>query len=242
MWTVFLKEVNAFLNSLIGYVVIVLFLTGIGLFVWVFPGGNVLDYGFASMDQLFNVAPFVYLFLIPAITMRSFAEEKREGTLEFLLTKPIDDLYLILGKYLAGVMLVLLSLLPTLVYYWTIYNLGNPVGNIDTAGVTGSYIGLFLLGAVFTSIGVFASSITDNQIVSFIVAVFLCFVLFAGFDAIGNIDVWGDYAATLIQLGINYHYDALSRGLVDSRNVLYFLSVIAIMLSATNLVLSSRRW
>lgn len=220
----------------------VIFLTGIGLFIWVFPDTNVLEYGFADLSTLFYLAPYVYMFLIPAITMRTFAEEKKGGTMELLLTRPLTDWDIILGKYLASFLLVLLTLVPTLVYYFSIYSLGNPVGNIDSAGVFGSYIGLLFLGAVFTSIGIFASSISDNQIVSFIIAAFLCFILYAGFASLASFNAWGDWAYIITQLGITYHYQALSKGLIDSRNIVYFLTVIIIMLMATKLVLGSRKW
>ena len=184
------KEFNSFLNSLIAYIVIGVFLTGIGLLMWVFPETSVLEYGYADMETLFSLGPYVYIFLIPAITMRSFAEEAKGGTLELLLTKPLSDWDIILGKFLACFFLVLLSLVPTLIYYFSVYSLGNPVGNIDTPGVIGSYIGLILLGGVFCAIGVFASSVTNNQIVSFIVAAFLCYLLFAGFESLSLVNVF----------------------------------------------------
>src|SRR5688500_11265472 len=174
------KEFNSFLNSLIAYVVIGVFLTGMGLLMWVFPETSVLEYGYADMDTLFSLGPYVLIFLIPAITMRSFAEEKKAGTMELLLTRPLTDTHIILGKYLACFLLVLLALFPTLVYYWSVYTLGNPIGNIDTPGVIGSYIGLALLAGVFCAIGIMASSITPNQIVAFICAAFLCFIIFSG--------------------------------------------------------------
>ncbi|MEO1049970.1 MAG: gliding motility-associated ABC transporter permease subunit GldF [Bacteroidota bacterium] len=236
------KEVNSFLNSLIAYIVIAVFLTGIGLLMWIFPETSVLEYAYADMGTLFNLGPYVFMFLIPAITMRSLAEEKKGGTIELLLTKPLTDWDIILGKYLSGFTLVLFALIPTTIYYYAIYQLGSPVGNIDTAGVIGSYIGLSLLGAVFTSFGIFASAISRNQIVSFIVAVFLCFFCYTGFDSLASIDVWGNWSRSLEQLGILYHYNAMSKGLLDTRNIIYFLSVIGIMLLSTNLVLGSRKW
>jgi ABC-2 type transport system permease protein len=242
MLAILKKEIRSFLNSLIAYIIMIIFLTGMGLFIWVFPDTNVLDSGFADLSTLFYLAPYVYMFLIPAVTMRTFAEEKRAGTMELLLTRPLTDWEIILGKYFASFLLILFTLLPTLVYYFSIYSLGNPVGNIDSAGVFGSYIGLVLLGAVFTAIGIFASGISDNQITSFIVAAFLCFILYAGFSSLTSIDAWGELAYFINQLGIDYHYKALSKGLIDSRNVIYFLSVIALMLMATKLVLSSRKW
>jgi ABC-2 type transport system permease protein len=242
MFAILKKEFNGFLNSLIAYMVITVFLVAIGMFMWVFPESNVLDYGFADMQTLFNMAPWLFLFLIPAITMRTFAEEKREGTIELLLTKPITDLQLILGKYFAALLLALFALIPTLLYYYTVYELGNPPGNVDSAAVVGSYLGLVFLAAVFTAIGVFASSVSDNQIISFVIAIFLCYITYTGFDLIASIPVWGSYSYVISQLGIAYHYAAISKGLIDSRDVLYFLSVVAIMVLSTKLVLSSRKW
>lgn len=242
MFAILQKEINTFLNSLIAYIVIGVFLITIGLFMWVFPDTSVLEYGYADMQTLFNMAPWIFLFLIPAITMRTFSEEKRGGTMELLLTKPITDIQLILGKYLACLILALLALLPTLLYYYSVYTLGNPVGNIDSAAVIGSYLGLIFLVSIFSAIGIFSSAITDNQIVSFVVAVFLCFLIYTGFDYLASIDNWGNTSFVISYLGISYHYNTLSKGLIDSRNILYFLSVILIMLAGTKLVLESRKW
>ncbi|MFN6946752.1 MAG: ABC transporter permease subunit, partial [Cytophagaceae bacterium] len=183
MLSILRKEINTFLNSLIAYIVIVLFLTGMGLFMWVFPETSILEYGFAEMDTLFSLAPFVFMFLIPAITMRTFAEEKKDGTIELLLTRPVTDWQIILGKYLSSVLLVCLALLPTLLYYYSVSSLGSPAGNVDSAGVAGSYIGLVLLGSTFASIGILSSVITVNQIVSFIIAVFICFIFYSGIES-----------------------------------------------------------
>ncbi|WP_339815186.1 gliding motility-associated ABC transporter permease subunit GldF [uncultured Imperialibacter sp.] len=240
MWTVFSKEVNSFLNSLIAYVVIAVFLTGIGLLMWVFPETSVLDYGYADMETLFSLGPYVLMFLIPAITMRLFAEEKKGGTLELLLTRPLSEVQIIGGKYLAGLFLVVFTLLPTALYYFSISSLGNPPGNLDTAGILGSYVGLVLLGAAFTSIGLMASSLSENQIIAFILAVFLCFFLFTGFNSIAAINVWGSYSLFLEQLGMLTHYNSLSKGLLDSRDIVYFLSVIFIFLLITRLKLNQR--
>lgn len=242
MIRILLKEINTFLNSLIAYIIIAVFLTGIGLLLWVFPETSVLDYGFADMSSFFALCPYIFMFLIPAITMRMFSEEKRAGTMELLLTRPIRDIDIILGKYFAGVFLVAFSILPTLLYYFTIRYLGNPVGNIDTAGVIGSYFGLFLLGAVFTSIGIFSSSFTENQVTAFIIAVFLCFFLYFGFDAISGIGIFRSVAHIIDQLGILYHYNSMSKGLIDTRDLIYFLSIISGMLLLTNLILRSRKW
>ncbi|KAA5544786.1 gliding motility-associated ABC transporter permease subunit GldF [Adhaeribacter rhizoryzae] len=242
MFAILQKEINSFLNSMIAYIVIGVFLVAIGLFMWVFPETSVLEYGYADMQTLFSMAPWVFLFLIPAITMRSFSEEKKAGTLELLLTKPITDLQLILGKYFACLLLVIFSLVPTLLYYYSVYSLGNPEGNIDSAAVTGSYIGLVFLAAIFTAIGVFSSAITENQIVSFILAVFLSFLIYIGFDYIATIEMGGDIQYIISSLGISFHYNALSKGLIDSRDILYFLSVIVLLLLGTKLVLESRKW
>lgn len=242
MKEVFLKEVNSFLNSLIAYIVLSVFLIGVGLLVWVFPETSVLEWGYADLETLFSFGPYVLLFLLPAITMRMFAEEKKGGTLELLYTRPLTDWQIILGKYFSSLLLLLLALLPTLLYYYSLHDLGNPPGNIDTAAVAGSYLGLFLLGAVFAAVGIFASSITENQIISFLIALFLCFILYTGFSSLASIDVLSSKGYVVQQLGILYHYNALSKGLIDSRNVIYFISVIILMLMLTKLVLSSRKW
>ena len=243
MFTLFKKEINGFLNSLIGYMVIFVFLLVIGLFLWVLPVDyNILDFGYASIDGLFVLAPFVFLFLIPAITMRSFAEEKRSGTLELLMTQPLTDLQVILAKYLAGVVLVLFSLVPTLVYYFTVNKLGLPPGNIDAGGMWGSYIGLFFLGSAFVAIGVFASSISDNQIISFVIAIFLCAFLFMGFELIYTFILSGKIGLMVQSLGLNAHYSSMSRGVIDTRDVIYFVSVTAVFILGTKLSLESRKW
>lgn len=236
------KEFNSFLNSLIAYVVMGVFLTAMGLLVWVFPETSVLDYGYADMDTLFSFGPYVFIFLVPAITMRSFAEEKKAGTMELLMTKPLTDWDILLGKFFASFLLVLFSLMPTVIYYFSIYQLGNPVGNVDTAGVIGSYIGLILLGCVFCAVGILASSLTSNQIVAFILAAFLSFLLFSGFESLSALSLWSAYAFQVKQLGLLYHYEALSKGLIDSRDVIYFISVIYFLLSGTKLILGSRQW
>ena len=199
------KEFNSFLNSLIAYVVIGVFLTGMGLLMWVFPETSVLDYGYADMDTLFSLGPYVFIFLIPAITMRSFAEETKSGTMELLLTKPLTDWDIVLGKFLACLLLVLFALLPTLIYYFSVRALGAPAGNIDTPGVIGSYLGLALLAGVFCSVGIVASSITSSQIVAFILAAFLCFLVFTGFESMSTLNVWSANTLLIKQFGILYH-------------------------------------
>ncbi|MFN8776124.1 MAG: gliding motility-associated ABC transporter permease subunit GldF [Flavobacteriales bacterium] len=243
MIALFKKEVRIFLSSLIGYVVIAVFLLITGLFMWIFPGDmNVLEMGFAHMDTLFVISPWVFMFLIPAITMRSFAEERRAGTMEMLLTKPITDLQIILAKYFAGLALVMVALLPTLVYYFVISGLGNPPGNIDSGGTWGSYIGLVLLASGYVAIGIFASSMTTNQIVAFLLAALMCFFLFTGFQALGSFEWFGEFDRVVMRLGMQDHYAALSLGLIDSRDVVYFLALAALFILLTRLVLQSRRW
>jgi ABC-2 type transport system permease protein len=240
MIRIFAKEFNSFLNSLIAYIVIGVFLTAIGLLMWVFPETSVLDYGYADMDTLFSLGPYVFIFLIPAITMKSLAEEKKLGTMELLHTKPITDWDIVAGKFFAAFALVLVALAPTLIYYFSIAALGNPSGNIDTPGVMGSYIGLALLALVFCSIGILASSLTSNQIVAFIFAAFLCFIFYSGFDSLSSLT--GDWGLTMKQFGILYHYDAMSKGLIDSRDVIYFGSVAGVFLLAAKTVVGSRQW
>jgi len=242
MLQIFSKEFSSFLNSLIAYVVIGVFLLAMGLLMWVFPETSVLEYGYADMSTVFSLGPYVLIFLIPAITMRSFAEEKKGGTMELLFTKPLTDWDIILGKFLASLALVLLALLPTLVYYYSLYTLGNPKGNIDTPGIIGSYIGMAMLAAAFSAIGVMASSISANQIVAFILAAFLCYLTFAAFDALSGLAAWGPRALAIKQLGILFHYESMSRGLIDSRDLVYFASLIFLVLSLTKLILSSRQW
>lgn len=243
MTTLYLKEIRTFLSSLIGYVVIVVFLLINGLFLWVFQGEfNILDFGYANMDGLFMIAPFIFLFLIPAITMRSFSEEKRVGTIEMILTKPLSDFQIIAAKYLAGLTLVVFSLLPTLVYMFSVYQLGLPKGNMDLGGAWGSYIGLLFLGASFVAIGLFSSTLTDNQIVSFIIGVFLCGFLYIGFEFIYSLEWFGNLDLFIKSLGINSHYTAMSRGVIDTRDVLYYLSIIALFIILAKHSLERRKW
>ena len=241
MLTILQKEFNAFLNSPVAYVVLGVFLIATGLFVWVFPDSSVLDYGYADLQTLFNLAPWIFLFLIPALTMRTFAEEKKAGTIELLLTRPLTDGQIIGGKYLACLLLALLALVPTLLYYYSVYKLGSPEGNIDSAATVGSYLGLALLAAVFAAIGVLASALTRDQIIAFLVAVVGCFLVYSGFDSLASV-LQGSSAYYVSQLGIAAHYRDLSKGLVDSRDLVYFFSVVALALQATRLALRSRNW
>jgi len=243
MFTLFKREVNYFFSSLIGYIVISVFLIMMGLILWVFSGQfNILDMGYANIDSMFIIAPWIFLFLIPAITMRIFAEEKRTGTIELLLTRPISDFSIVFAKFLAALFIVFLALLPTITYFLTIYFLAIPQGNIDIAGITGSFIGLFFLAAVYVAIGVFASSITENQIIAFILAVLLSFFFYTGFDSIAMLNFLSPAASLIQSLGISMHYSSVSRGVIDSRDIIYFLSVIALFLFFTRLKLQSRKW
>jgi len=237
------KEISVFLSSLIGYIVICVFLETIGLLMWVTPGdSNILDGAYAGIDALFVIAPWVFLFLIPAVTMRSFAEEKKTGTIELLLTRPITDMQITLAKFFACVLLVVLSLIPTLVYYYSVYKLGNPPGNLDVGRTWGSYLGLLFLTSGFVSIGVFASAVTGNQVISFIVAVILCFFCYAGFGYIGSMLSSGVAGNFIQQLGISAHYASMSRGVIDTRDVIYFLSISTLFLLMSRTSLESRKW
>ena len=239
--TLMIKEIHEFLNSLIAYVAIGVFLVAVSLIMWVFPDTNILDYGFATMEPVFSIGPYVFMFLVPAITMRSFAEEKRNGTLELLYTLPFRPWEIILGKYLASFALILFSLLPTSIYFYSLYLLGNPPGNLDISGITGSYLGLILLGGGFVSIGIFSSAITENQIVSFVLASFLCFITYQGFGSLASIDVWGTWAYYLDQFGIMIHYTSISKGVLDMRDITYLFGYIGLFLLFTHYVLEAKR-
>jgi ABC-2 type transport system permease protein len=242
MISLLLKEIRSFFSSATGYLVVGVFLLLNGSLLFVFPGSfNILEGGYAGLDNLFLLAPWVFMFLIPAVTMRLFSEEKRTGTLELLLTQPLTDLNIILAKYCAGILLVVLALVPTLTYFITVYMLGNPTGNLDIAGTMGSYFGLLLLASGYVSMGVLASSLTDNPVVSFVLSLLLCLFFYVGIDQLAGL-FSGGLELFLLQLGINEHYVSLSRGVVDLRDVLYFLSLNAVMILSTRLVLQSRNW
>ena len=243
MYAIFKKEVQQFFSSLVGYIAIIVFLALLGLFIWLFPDTNILDSGYATMDYFFSMAPSIFCILIPAITMRSFAEEIDTGTIELLSTRPVTELQIVLGKYFAALLLVFFSIIPTFIYFYTIYVLASPVGNVDVGGVLGSYFGLFFLGAVFVAIGIFCSSITSNQIVAFIVGVFLCFFIHFAFDYISQFGLFVGKNDYLVEsFGLGSHYYSMGKGVIDSRDVVYFLSVISLFILLTRTVLSSRRW
>ncbi len=218
------------------------FLLVMGLFLFVFPDTSVLQYGQASLDYFFNTAPWIFIFLIPAITMRMFSEELRSGTIELLSTRPLAKWQIIGGKFLAAFLLLVFALIPTLCYYYTVYQLGAEIGNIDVGATNGSYIGLLLLGAAFTAIGIFTSSLSKNQIVAFILGVFLCFFFYMAFDFLSRLDLfYASFDDLVEKIGIYKHYESISRGVIDSRDVTYFLSFTGLFLFFTKLVLDSRQ-
>lgn len=235
MFAILRKEINSFFASPIGYLVIAIFLTLNGLFLWLFKGEfNILDYGFADLSSFFLLAPWILIFLIPAVTMRSFSDEKKQGTLELLLTKPISLFQIVLGKYFGAFALILIALLPSLLYVYTVYELGNPVGNLDMGSTIGSYFGLLFLIAAYTAIGVFSSTLSDNQIVAFITAVFICFIFYIGFEGIA------DFLASdfINQLGMSSHFKSMSRGVIDTRDLVYFISITLFFLMLTKINLN----
>jgi ABC-2 type transport system permease protein len=238
------KEINAFLGSTIGYVVVVVFLLITGLFAWILPetGFNIIGNGYANLDPLFILAPWVFMFLVPAITMRSLAEETKTGTIELLLTRPLTDIQIVSAKYFAGLLLVLFSLLPTLVYYAVVNYLAAPTGNLDHGGIIGSYIGLFFLGSAYVAIGIFASSVSNNQIISFLLAVIITFVFHAGFDFLSSLTGSNQVNFLLSQVGMSAHYSSLSRGVIDMRDAVYFITLTLFFLFLTRFILEKRKW
>src|SRR5665648_250552 len=238
MYSLLKKEIASFFGSLTGYVVVFVFLLATSLFLWVFPGNyNIPESGYASLDGLFSLAPWVYLFLVPAVTMRLFAEEKRSGTMEVLLTRPLSVFQIVWAKFLAGLLLVSITLLPTLIYFYSVNALGNPVGCIDTGGTWGAYIGLFFLAAIYVAIGLLASALTDNPVFAFILALFLSFLAYLGFDLVGSMQLPSAIQQSIIGFGINEHYTSISRGVIDSRDLIYFISVVFIFLFLTSRII-----
>lgn len=242
MYAVFKRELFSLLNSLMAYITIGIFLLAAGLLLWFFPDTSILDYGYAELTGFFSLAPFLFMFLIPAICMRSFAEERREGTYILLATRPLTSWQIIGAKYFACLVLVVFSLLPTLIYGYTISKLAMPAGNIDTGAIIGSYIGLLLLGAAFTAIGIFASSITKNQVIAFAVAVFLCFIMYNGFDAMAKMALLTGLQDLFMFLSLNEHYQSISRGVLDTRDAVYFLTLVFFFLLLTHFTIGGRKW
>ena len=239
MLSIFKKELNGYLNSLIAYIVIVLFLVFTGLILWVFPNSSILEYGYAEMGSFFNLTPFILIILVPAITMRSFSEEFKTGTIEFLLTKPISTLNLVFGKFFGAWLIIILAILPTIIYYFSISNLGSPQGNIDTGAVIGSYFGLILLSAVFTSIGIAVSSFTENQVIAFIISTFVCYFIYDGIHQLSQL-FKGEIQYFIDFISLQFHYSSLGRGLIDSRNLIYLISVASLMILVTTLRLKRK--
>lgn len=234
------KEFNAFFNNLTGYLIISVFLVALGLLVWVFPDTSVLQYGFADLEVLFVYTPYVFVFMVPAITMRMIAEEKRNGTWELLMTSPIKPYQIILAKYFAAVLVVIMALLPTLLYYYSVYQLGAPAGNIDTAGFMGSFLGVVLMGAVFAAIGLFSSSLTDNQITAFVIGAFISFVLYFGFPAMADLMEMSNFVLIIEELSLSYHYESMSRGVIASNDLYYFLGWIISLVILTTLMIREK--
>ncbi len=233
MWSVCKKEFRQFFSSLTGYIAIIVFLLLNGLFLFVFPDTNLLDFGYATLDKFFELAPWILLLLVPAITMRSFSDEFRSGTFEILQTKPLRRWQVVSGKYFGALGVVLIAVLPTIIYAVTMQSL-SALGGIDTGGTIGSYVGLLFLAAVFVAIGICCSSFTTNAVVAFIAAAFLCFILYSGFSAISRMPALASGADYYVEmLGIDYHYRSVSRGVLDSRDVIYFFSVIIFSLVFT---------
>lgn len=234
MKAVYLKEVSGYFSSMIAYLTVGLLWIILGLMMWVFPDFSVLDSPFISLEGLFGVAPIVFVFLIPAFTMRSIAEERQNATIELLLTRPVSAFKVVVGKYLAILTWLLIALTPALLYVFSLYQLGSPKGNIDLGEIAASGLGLFLLGAVFSAIGLWASSLTSNQIVAFVLAVFFCFLLYYGFYFLSRLpSIRGSWDGVVESLGIDYHYHSISRGVIDSRDILYFFCLIGICITWT---------
>ena len=232
MKAILLREIKSFFGSPIGYLVIAIFLLLSGLFLWVFEGDfNILNSGFADMTPFFTLAPWILIFLIPAVTMRSFSDEKKQGTLELLLTKPLSVWQIVNGKFLGAVLLIVIAIIPTFIYAWVISGLGMPEGNIDMGSTIGAYFGLLFLIAAYCAIGIFTSALSDNQIVAFILAVFVCFIFYFGFE---GLSIYLKSAQDLIAgLGMQDHFKSMGRGVLDTRDILYFSSLTVLFLSLT---------
>lgn len=240
MRALYFKEIKSFLSSIIGYIFILIYLIASGLFHWIISyNTNLLEGTEADLIPFFNLSPVIFLILIPAITMRSIAEERRTGTIELLFTRPISDLKILLAKYFAGVTLLIIALIPTLVYYISMYFLGSPVGVIDGGATFTSYIGLIFLGATFVAIGIFASSLTSSQIVAFILAMFLCWVFFDGLKLLGSYNLMGKFDFAVQYISLSYHYDAIKRGVIDTSDLIYFFSIIGVFIFAALTVIKT---
>lgn len=243
MFAIFKKELSQFFSSLIGYIAISVFLLLVGFIVWFAPETNILDAGYASLDNFFYIAPFILMMLIPAITMRSFSEEMQTGTIELLATRPLTDSDIILGKFFAALALVVAAIAPTLVYFYTIYHLAAPIGNVDFGGIVGAYFGLLFLSAVFVSVSLFTSSVTHSQIVAFIGGSFICFVMYYAIEGLAKLGAFYGKSDYLVeQFGLFAHYESMGRGIIDTRDLVYFLSIISLFTLFTRTSLASRKW
>ncbi|MES2430671.1 MAG: gliding motility-associated ABC transporter permease subunit GldF [Bacteroidota bacterium] len=233
MWSICKKELHQFFGNLTGYISIILFLVVNGLFLFVLKDSNIFDFGYASLDNFFELAPWVLIFLVPAITMRSLSEEFKSGTFEILKTRPLSQWQILLGKYFSILLVLVFIIVPTFIYVFTIKKL-SATGGIDSGGIIGSYIGLFLLAAVFAAIGLCCSGFSNNAVIAFLISVFACLVLYFGFNALSKLPVFQGQSDYYIEmLGIDFHYRSVSRGLLDSRDVVYFLSLIFLFLLIT---------
>ena len=239
MWSICKKELRQFFSSLTGYIVIIVFLLVNGLVLFVLRN-NLLENGYATLDAFFLFAPWILLFLVSAITMRSFSEEFKTGTFELLQTRPIGSWQIVTGKFLGSLAVAFIALIPTLVYYFVINHLASTTG-IDSGAAAGSYLGLLLLTAVFTSIGICISSFTTNSVVAFILALVACVLFYYGFTTISELPVFQNGADYYIEMiGIRFHYESISRGVIDTRDVIYFLSLIVFFLLLTRQNLGRR--
>lgn len=237
------REIETFFSSMIGYLVVGVFLIATSLFLWVIPGDlNIIYGGYATLEPLFTIAPWIFMFLVPAVTMRMFAEERKSGTLELLLTRPLSSMQIVMAKYLSGFILVVLSIVPTFTFIVLVSYLGAQQGNLDLGAAWGSYIGLVFLASIYVAIGIFASSLTENQVVAFVLAIVICFVFYSGFDSVALLPVFKGMGSFFESLGINAHYLSVSRGVLDSRDLVYFLSMSFLFIYLTRAVLESRKW
>jgi len=240
MKALYFKEIRSFLSSIIGYIFILIYLISSGLFHWIISyNTNLLEGTEADLIPFFNLSPVIFLVLIPAITMRSIAEERRTGTIELLFTKPISDFKILFAKYLAGVTLLIIAIIPTIIYYFSMHYLGNPVGIIDDGATFTSYLGLILLGASFVAIGIFASTITSSQIVAFILGMFLCWIFFDGFSLLGSFNLMGSFDSVIQYIGMTTHFDSIKRGVIDTSDLIYFISLTSLFLFAALTVIKS---
>ncbi|MFH6964710.1 gliding motility-associated ABC transporter permease subunit GldF [Flavobacterium plurextorum] len=232
MKSIILREIKSFFGSPIGYLVIAIFLISNGLFLWVFEGDyNILNTGYADLTPFFTLTPWILIFLIPAITMRSFSDEKKQGTLELLLTKPLSIWQIVNGKFFGSLILIILAIIPTFIYVKVISSFGSPEGNIDMGSTIGSYFGLLFLIASYSAIGIFTSTLSENQIVAFIIAVFLCFFFYFGFQGLAGL--LPGSSSIIAAFGMQDHFKSISRGVIDTRDVIYFLSITILFLSFT---------